>query len=140
MKIRNGYVRTKNNTSAKSGVKVEGRFSVLFPILLIPQESGGNWQRHGTGTVSYPHLDVYKRQGLSNYIKMFKDEYFRVSLVNNLIYTGVTVPCTIVIALLLAVALNVGIKGTGLFRTFIFFPNISSMAVSYTHLDVYKRQ
>lgn len=58
---------------------------------------------------------------------MFSDEYFQVSFINNLVYTGVTVPCTIVIALLLAVALNVGIKGTGLFRTMFFFPNISSM-------------
>ena len=79
--------------------------------------------------ISFTNYDGFKTfdfVGLSNYIKMFKDEYFQVSFVNNLIYTGVTVPCTILIALLLAVALNVGIKGTGLFRT-MFFPNISSM-------------
>ena len=80
--------------------------------------------------ISFTNYDGFKTfdfVGLSNYIKMFKDEYFQVSFVNNLIYTGVTVPCTILIALLLAVALNVGIKGTGLFRTMFFFPNISSM-------------
>lgn len=74
--------------------------------------------------ISFTNYDGFKTfdfVGLSNYIKMFKDEYFQVSFVNNLIYTGVTVPCTILIALLLAVALNVGIKGTGLFRT-MFFP------------------
>ncbi len=80
--------------------------------------------------ISFTNYDGFKTfdfVGLSNYVKMFKDEYFQVSFVNNLIYTGVTVPCTILIALLLAVALNVGIKGTGLFRTMFFFPNISSM-------------
>ena len=64
--------------------------------------------------ISFTNYDGFKTfdfVGLSNYIKMFKDEYFQVSFVNNLIYTGVTVPCTILIALLLAVALNVGIKG-----------------------------
>ena len=80
--------------------------------------------------ISFTNYDGFKTfdfVGLSNYIKMFSDEYFQVSFINNLVYTGVTVPCTIVIALLLAVALNVGIKGTGLFRTMFFFPNISSM-------------
>lgn len=80
--------------------------------------------------ISFTNYDGFKTfdfVGLSNYAKMFQDEYFRVSLLNNLLYTGVTVPFTIVLALLLAVALNVGIRGTSVFRTLFFFPNISSM-------------
>ena len=72
--------------------------------------------------ISFTNYDGFKTfdfVGLSNYIKMFSDEYFQVSFINNLVYTGVTVPCTVVIALLLAVALNVGIKGTGLFLSLI---------------------
>ena len=91
--------------------------------------------------ISFTNYDGFKTfdfVGLSNYIKMFKDEYFQVSFVNNLIYTGVTVPCTILIALLLAVALNVGIKGTGLFRTMFFFPNISSMVEAIPALTTEK--
>ena len=67
--------------------------------------------------ISFTNYDGFKTfdfVGLSNYVKMFKDEYFQVSFVNNLIYTGVTVPCTILIALLLAVALNVGIVYGGM--------------------------
>ena len=58
---------------------------------------------------------------------MFHDEYFTVSLKNNLVYTLVTVPGTIVFALLLAVGVNKGIKGSSLFKTMFFLPNISSM-------------
>lgn len=76
---------------------------------------------------NYDGFQTFDFVGLKNYAKLFTDEYFKVSLVNNILYTAVTVPCTILIALLLAVALNAGIKGTGLFRTMFFFPNISSM-------------
>ena len=65
--------------------------------------------------------------GLKNYIDMFRDEYFLVSLGNNLLYTAVTVPGIVVFALLLAVAVNTGIRCSGLFKTMFFLPNISSM-------------
>lgn len=65
--------------------------------------------------------------GISNYIEMFQDEYFQISFLNNMLYTLVTVPGTIVVSLLLAVAVNVGIKGSGLFKTMFFFPTITSM-------------
>lgn len=65
--------------------------------------------------------------GLKNYIDMFQDEYFRVSLIHNIVYTLVTVPGTIVFALMLAMAVNQGIKGSGIFKTMFFLPNISSM-------------
>lgn len=65
--------------------------------------------------------------GLRNYAEMFQDEYFRVSLGNNLLYTLVTVPGTITVSLFLAVAVNQGIKGSSLFKTMFFLPNISSM-------------
>lgn len=65
--------------------------------------------------------------GISNYIKMFQDEYFQISFLNNMLYTLVTVPGTIVVSLLLAVAVNAGMKGSGLFKTMFFFPTITSM-------------
>lgn len=65
--------------------------------------------------------------GFDNYLNMFKDEYFRISLWNNILYTLVTVPGTIIVALLLALAVNKGIKGSKIFRTMFFLPNITSM-------------
>lgn len=58
---------------------------------------------------------------------MFQDDYVLTSLKNNVIYTAVTVPATMIISLLLALALNMGMKGSTFFRTMIFFPTISSM-------------
>ena len=75
----------------------------------------------------YNGFSQFNFVGLKNYIDMFNDEYFTVSLKNNLVYTLVTVPGTIVFALLLAVGVNKGIKGSSLFKTMFFLPNISSM-------------
>ncbi len=65
--------------------------------------------------------------GFSNYIRMFQDEYFLVSLWHNILYTLVTVPGIIVCSLLLALLVNQGIKGSGVFKTMFFLPNITSM-------------
>ena len=65
--------------------------------------------------------------GFKNYIDMFQDEYFRVSLWYKIVYTLVTVPGTIVVSLALALAVNMGIKGSNIFKTMFFLPNITSM-------------
>lgn len=80
--------------------------------------------------ISFTNYDGFKVMdfiGFSNYIDMFKDSYFTISLKNNLLYTLVTVPATLVMALLLAVAVNTGIKGSPFFKTVFFFPYITSM-------------
>lgn len=75
----------------------------------------------------YNGFNKFNFVGIQNYATMFSDEYFQISIKNNLIYTLVTVPATVVLSLLLAAALNTGMKGAGLLRTLYFFPTISSM-------------
>lgn len=66
--------------------------------------------------------------GLKNFITMFtSDKSFYISLKNTLYYTAVTVPVTLVIALLLAILLNKPIKGRTFFRSVFFFPYIASL-------------
>ena len=65
--------------------------------------------------------------GLQNYAAMFKDSYFLVSFKNNIVYTLFTVPGTLILSLLLAVAVNKGIRGSSVFKTVFFFPYITSM-------------
>ncbi len=80
--------------------------------------------------ISFTNYDGFQLMdfiGLKNYIDMFQDTYFTISLKNNLLYTLVTVPATLIVALLLSVAVNAGIKGSALFKTFFFFPYITSM-------------
>lgn len=75
---------------------------------------------------NYNGLEKCDFVGLRNYITMFSDDYFRVSLKNNIVYTVVTVPLTIIFALFLAVVINQGIKGAGVFKAMIFFPQVCS--------------
>jgi multiple sugar transport system permease protein len=65
--------------------------------------------------------------GLRNFITMFRDETFRISFVNNLIYTFGSVPLTILLALLLALALNCNLKFLSLYRMVYFLPYITAM-------------
>lgn len=75
---------------------------------------------------NYNGLQRFDFVGLQNYITMFSDDYFKISLKNNIVYTVVTVPVTIIFALFLAVVLNRGMKGVGLFKAMIFFPQVCS--------------
>ena len=69
--------------------------------------------------------------GLGNYARVFKDKIFIQSLVNCIVYLIVQVPIMLVLALILASALNDrNLKFRGLFRTAIFLPCATSL-VSY---------
>jgi multiple sugar transport system permease protein/alpha-1,4-digalacturonate transport system permease protein len=65
--------------------------------------------------------------GFDNYIKMFRDSQFKAALVNNLFYTVTSVPLTILVSLVLALLLNRELRGSGIFKTLYFFPNLTSM-------------
>ncbi|GHU22734.1 ABC transporter permease [Spirochaetia bacterium] len=65
--------------------------------------------------------------GISNYIKMFGDSQFIAALKNNLFYSLTSVPLTIVVSLALALILNTNVRGTTVFKTLYFFPNLTSM-------------
>lgn len=65
--------------------------------------------------------------GMQNFIQIFNDSLFTKALLNTLKYAIMTVPPTLVLALLLAVLLNNKIKGIAIFRTAIYFPYIASI-------------
>lgn len=65
--------------------------------------------------------------GLDNYKRLFSDQYFAISLKNNLIYTLLFVPLTIIASLLSAVALNNILHLKKYMRMAFYFPQITSM-------------
>src|SRR5690554_395772 len=65
--------------------------------------------------------------GFGNFLRLFRDETFKISLWNTIYYTVVSVPLTMVISLFLALILNKIVKGAKLFRTIYFLPYITSM-------------
>lgn len=65
--------------------------------------------------------------GFGNYRDLLQDEYFLISLKNNLVYTVLFVPLTLVLALLSAVALNSVLHLRKYLRMAFYFPQITSM-------------
>src|SRR5690625_5814701 len=79
---------------------------VLYPIVASLVMSFTNWDG----------LSPVKFIGLENYIKLWNDQTFIISLINNFYFTGVSVPLTIIFSILLALMMNVKVKGIGVFR------------------------
>lgn len=61
-----------------------------------------------------------------NYETIFKDEKFYLAIKNTL-YAMISLPCSMVIGLVLAVILNQNIKGRKFFRTIFFIPYVCSI-------------
>jgi multiple sugar transport system permease protein len=65
--------------------------------------------------------------GLQNYVQLLtKDNLFWLSLWNTSYYALLTVPAGIVVSLSLAVVMNVGLRGTRIYRTIFFIPVVAS--------------
>lgn len=79
--------------------------------------------------------------GLDNFKELGHDPKFIKSLVNNIIFTLVSVPLAIILGLLLAVILNKYVFYKNLLRTLIFLPYVSSLvAVSVIWSIMYNAQ
>lgn len=65
--------------------------------------------------------------GLDNYVRMFQDPAVMTALKNNLIYTILTVPIPIAIAMVLAVAIHSKVYLKDYFKVAFFIPYISSI-------------
>ena len=91
---------------------------------------------------SFTNYDVISTMdfiGFENYIDLFTDDQFLISLRNTLWYCVLTVPSGVVMALLMAVLLNRQLKGMAIFRTLVFIPVITSMvAVSLVWSMLYE--
>jgi multiple sugar transport system permease protein len=67
--------------------------------------------------------------GFANYEALVKDPDLRSAIEHTLVFTGLFVPLSIVLGLLLAIALNRRIRFIGIYRTAILLPFIASTAV-----------
>ncbi len=76
--------------------------------------------------------------GLSNYRQLIRDDYFWISLKNAFVYSMIVVPVQTFLAVLLAVAANMKIRGQRFFKIVFFVPSIaSSAALSMIFLLIY---
>ncbi|EHN0476726.1 sugar ABC transporter permease [Listeria monocytogenes] len=85
--------------------------------------------------VSFTDYDIVNSPnwiGFDNYIKMFRDPYFLISLKNTIIYTALFVPLGLVASLGAAILINMNKKGADLFRTFFYVPVLCSTVATAT--------
>jgi len=68
--------------------------------------------------------------GFLNYIRALKTPLFWTVVRNNLWYSGVTVPITLVLALFLAMLVNRKLQASTLYKTAFFYPNVIPMAAA----------
>ncbi|MBQ9308090.1 MAG: sugar ABC transporter permease [Clostridia bacterium] len=90
---------------------------VVYPVFRAAIISLTNWN-------GFKQMDFV---GVRNYVSLFSDSTFIISLQNTLIYTIVTVPLSIAFGIVMALLMNLKIPGIKVFRTIYFLPQITSM-------------
>lgn len=89
----------------------------------------------------YTLLEAPVWNGLTNYWLLLDDSRFFQALVNTLFFALMTVPAGTVISLLLAVLINLPLRGITFFRTAYYLPVVTSfVAVSFIWLWIYEPQ
>jgi multiple sugar transport system permease protein len=76
--------------------------------------------------VKYDGFNAMQFVGIANFINLFRDNYFYISLKNNIYYMVLSVTGILTLSLLIAVFLNSGIRLRGVFKTVLFFPQLTS--------------
>lgn len=105
---------------------------MLIPFVLAVVLSFAEWNHlQGLSTMDFV--------GLNNYIRAFSDKWFLSSLHNNLIYSFVGVPISVMLALFVAVFLNDRVYLKKVLRALYFFPYITNgLAVYYVWMLLYQ--
>lgn len=94
---------------------------VIYPILKAFQMSFFEW------SISPDTPNIYV--GLANYARAFEDPVVKVSLRNTIIYTLITVPGQMILALAVALMMNNITRGRTFFRTLYYLPVITSWVI-----------
>ena len=78
----------------------------------------------------YPVLKSPKWIGFDNFRNLFDDPRFLTALWNSTYYAGFAVPLGAIIGILLAMLLNMKVRGLSAFRTIFFLPSITPVVAS----------
>jgi raffinose/stachyose/melibiose transport system permease protein len=120
----------RSNSAVTSGI-LRRPIQRCFPIFMVPVVAsfaiGFVWpfiQGLFLSFTSFKTTSNWKWNGIGNYIKAFADESFRYSFGYTALYAIVSLVLINVIAFAVAYALTKKIKGTNLFRTVFFMPNL----------------
>ena len=106
----------------------------LLPVLLgiVIVTGGAILASFGLGFTEWDLLGSPKWIGLENYSSMFSSSLFWQVLGNTFTYVVLFVPLSVALSLMLALLVNRKLKGITIFRTFYFFPVVTSMVAVAT--------
>ncbi|MGM7721611.1 carbohydrate ABC transporter permease [Metabacillus sp. Hm71] len=79
------------------------------------------------GSTEWNVISPAKWVGLENYITLFQDKIFLISLKNTILWVIYFVPASIAVSLILALAMNLPLKGITIYRTLLYIPVISPL-------------
>jgi multiple sugar transport system permease protein len=80
----------------------------------------------GLSFTSYDMVTSPEFVGFDNYLNIFQDPIFWKAMRNNLFLAGLGIPISMLLALLIAIQLNKGLHGQGIFRTLTFLPHVTA--------------
>jgi multiple sugar transport system permease protein len=80
--------------------------------------------------------------GVDNYVQLLSDDRFLQSVKVTLIYVATSVPLKLIAALLVAIALNRGLKALGFYRSVFYLPSLlgASVAVSVMWRQIFSQE
>ncbi|MGG7464802.1 MULTISPECIES: carbohydrate ABC transporter permease [unclassified Plantibacter] len=97
-----------------------------------------------TIALSFTDYDIFDAPawiGLDNYVEIFQDPVFGQATWNTLVYTFWTVPASMAIAMVIAVALNQNLRLRTWFRTAFFLPQVTAtVAIAMVWLWIFNPQ
>lgn len=118
---------------AFAGMIPQGKEKVWMWVLLVPTilglilgALGSIAATMGISLVDWDLFTAPEWVAFENYTDLLKDRKFKKSLNNTLWFSGLYVPATVILSLLVAVLLNRHLVGKSLFRLFFFLPVVSS--------------
>ncbi|MEC1522076.1 sugar ABC transporter permease [Neobacillus niacini] len=89
---------------------------ILIPVIASFFMSFTSW--NGFGVIEFV--------GIENYKNLLHDANFRISFINSILFTLISVPVTLFLSILIAIALNRGIRFVKVFRTAVFLPYVTA--------------
>lgn len=134
-RIRNGRSRLMRREARNAYVFLIPWFTGMAAFVMIPLFASLYFS-----FTDYSFTPSFKYVGLKNYINLFtNDRSFYQSLSVTFRYVFISVPIVMTLALLLAVLLNKGLKGLGVFRGIYYLPSLigGSVAISMIWRQVF---
>ena len=123
--------KTKHDGSSLNSVLVRRPIQKCFPLFLLPTFIAfciGFLYPFGKGIFlsfcDFKTTSVWNWSGLSNYVKAFQDESFMYSFWYTAAFALVSLLIINILAFTVAYLLTKGIKGSNIFRTVFFMPNL----------------